>query len=154
MAWTRSSFTRLRDAKQLHRVAAEDRFLVGIAQERRVEDEVDADRPVEWIVGPVHQLTDPRFRHEMPQPIVAEDHRVDEQFTAEVFARLFLERLAVGAERAATTAQRIGATEVGRQISTGMGRADLESWETIERALEDQVREEHTGLERVPDRIA
>src|SRR5438045_917025 len=40
---------RLRDAQELHQTAAENRFLLGIGEERGVQDEVDADGPVKRI---------------------------------------------------------------------------------------------------------
>src|SRR4030095_5681077 len=51
-----------RNPQQLARVSAEDRFLVGVPQERRIENEIDADRPVEGIVRSVHHLPDARLR--------------------------------------------------------------------------------------------
>src|SRR5205823_3192852 len=42
---------------------------------------------------------------------------------------------------------------VRRQETAAVRRADLETWELVERALEDQVRERDGGLERIADHV-
>src|SRR6516164_3270024 len=108
-----------RDPQQLHGVPAENGFFLGVAQERRVEDEVDTNRPVERIVGSVHDLVDAGFGDEMAQSLFAEDHRIHEELAPEVLVRLLLERLAVGAAAAPT--QCVGPAEVRRQIPASVG---------------------------------
>src|SRR5262245_54194579 len=90
----------------------------------------------------------------MPQAFVVKDHRVDEELFPEVLARLLLEGFAVGTAAAAAAAQRVRPPRVRGEISAGMRRADLESGESIEGALEDQVREKHCRFERVANRVA
>src|SRR6188768_3848412 len=141
------------DPEQLHRVPAENRLLVGVAEEAGVEHEVDAHRPIERIVSPVHHLTDPGLGHQMSKTVLVEDHRVDEELAPEVLARLLLQRLAVGAKRAAAAAERIGPSGVGRQVAAGMRGTDLQARKAIERAFEDQMRQEHGGLERIANRV-
>ena len=130
------------DSQELHRVAAEDRFLVGVAEERRVQDQIDVDRPVEGDVGPIHDLADAHFRDQMAQPLFGEDHRVDEELPLEIFARVFL----VGAIGVRPhVAGHIRPSEIGRQIAAGMRAADSQSGETVERSVENQTREESTS---------
>src|SRR5262245_48322669 len=90
----------------------------------------------------------------MPQPVFVKDHRVDEELALAVLTRLLLEGLAVDAGAAGAAAERIRPATVGCQVSASMCRADLEAGKTIERALEDQVREEHRRLERIADRVS
>src|SRR5262245_56956964 len=129
----------LRDLQQLHRVAAEDGFLIGVAQELGVEHEVHAHRPIEWIVRAVHDLTHAGFGDEVPQAVLVEDHRVHEQLAAEVLARLLLEGTAIVAIAAGAAAQRIRASAVRCEIAAGVRRTDPQARKTIERAFEDQV---------------
>src|SRR5688500_10717817 len=125
------------NAQQLARVSAQDRFLVGVAQERRVEDEIDTDGPVEGIVGSVHHLASADLGDEMSQPLLTKHHRVDQELASEIFTGLLLERLTVGAAR--TPAQGVRSAGVRGQVPASMCRADLEARETIERALENQM---------------
>src|SRR5687767_16022855 len=90
----------------------------------------------------------------MPEPVFAKDHRVHEQLSLEVLTRLLLQRLAVGAGPAGAAAQGVRAAAVRGQVAAGMRRADLEARKTIQRALEDEVGEEHRRLERIPDRVS
>jgi hypothetical protein len=54
------------NSKQLRQIPAEDGFLVGVAEERRLEHEVDRRRPVEGHVRTVNDVLDAHLRHEMP----------------------------------------------------------------------------------------
>src|SRR5204863_5239291 len=96
--------------------------LLGVAQERRVEYEVDAGRPVERIIGSVEDVIDADLRDEVPQAFLAEDHRVDVELRSEILARLSCERSAVGSAPAA--AQRVRPPAVRRQIPASVCRAD------------------------------
>src|SRR5712691_4655734 len=73
-----------RHLQQLRDGAAENLFLLRVVQERRVQHEVYADRPRERRVGAVHELARAHFRHHVPQPFLAEDHRVGEDLRLEV----------------------------------------------------------------------
>ncbi len=66
----------MRRLEQFDRVSSEDRFLVGIAQERGVEHEIDAYGPVERIVRPINHVTDADFSDQMSQTLLAENHCV------------------------------------------------------------------------------
>src|SRR5205823_948043 len=46
------------DSKQFHQISAEDCFLFGIFQEGCVQDKIDANGPVKWIVGSVKNVID------------------------------------------------------------------------------------------------
>jgi hypothetical protein len=54
------------DPKKSPDVAAENGHFVGVGQKRRVEDEIDADRPVVRHIGPVNDLPGANFGDEMP----------------------------------------------------------------------------------------
>ena len=54
------------------------------------EHQVHGDRPVERHVGAVDDLPDAHLGDEMPQPLVREHHRVDEDLRLQVLARLLL----------------------------------------------------------------
>src|SRR4029453_14090677 len=127
------------NSKQLDQVPAEDCFLLSVAQERRIEDEIDTNGPVKRVVGSVKDVIHADLVHEVPEPRLVEDHRVDIEVLPEILTRLFLERLAVGA--AGSSAERIGAATVRRQVTAGVGRADLQPREPVERAFKNQVRE-------------
>src|SRR5262249_38333311 len=89
------------DAKQSHQVSAENRFLFRIAQERRIENEVDAYRPIIGIVCSIDHVTDADFGDQMSKTFLPENHRVDVELVLEILTGFFLESLAVGAVAAA-----------------------------------------------------
>src|SRR5215813_14962819 len=114
-----TAFTTSRcNAKQFDQISAEDGFLFSIVQESGVEDEIDADRPVIGIVGPIDDVTDADFSNQMPQPLLVKNHRVDIKLVLEILTRFFLKHLAVGAT--ATAAQCIRSTAVGGEIPAGV----------------------------------
>src|SRR5207302_3683960 len=96
--------TSRRNAKQLDQIPAQDGFPLSIAEERRVEDEIDANGPVKGIVRPIDHVTDADFSDQMPQALLLKNHRVDIDLVLEILTRFFLELPAVGT--AATPAQR------------------------------------------------
>src|SRR5882762_5225196 len=123
------------NSKQFDQVASKDRLLVGIVQERRVEDEIHADRPVERDVRAIHNLADAHFRDQMAQPLLAEDHGVDEQLPLEILARMFLVRaVRVGPD----LTSRFRPPEIRRQIPAGVTGANPESGMTTECPVENQ----------------
>ena len=88
----------------------------------------------------------------MAQRLGGEDQRIEIELL-EIFARLFLQRRAlalVGKDRTAV----IHARGVGRQVAAAVRRADFQVRETVERALEDQMRERKRCFQRIADHIA
>src|SRR5882724_4856498 len=85
-----------RNAKEFDQIAAQNRLLIRIAEERRVEDEINAYGPVKRIVCPIDHVTDADFRDQMPQALLVKNHRIDIELVFEILAGFFLERLAVG----------------------------------------------------------
>src|SRR5215510_1534802 len=83
-----------RNPQQFDQIPAKDRFLVRIAKERSIEDEIDADRPIERIVRPIDHMSDTDFGDQMPQAFLVKDHRINIELLPEIFARFLLERLA------------------------------------------------------------
>ena len=61
LAHCRSQGPLRRNAQEFDQIAAQNRFLVRIAEERRVEDEINANGPVKGIVCPIHHVTDADF---------------------------------------------------------------------------------------------
>src|SRR2546422_7526514 len=98
----------------------------------------DLDRPIKRIVRSIDHVRNTHFSDQMPQALLAKDHRVDIELVLEILAWFLLERLAV--RTAAPAAQRVGTAAVGRQIAARMSGADLESRESIECSFKDQVR--------------
>ena len=138
-------------ARAACQIAAEDGLLLLVVQHLRVEDEVDAHRPVERKVCAVEHVIGADLGNQVPQAFLAKDHRVDIEIPPEVFARLQLGAVALSA---AAAAPRVRSTKVGRQVSAGMSGADLQSRKTIEGSLENQMRQKDGGLQRIADRVA
>ena len=107
-------------------------------------------RPRERIVGAHDDLARADLGHQVAQRLGREDERVEVELP-QILGRLLLE-LRRGAPVREGHADRVGARRVRRQVAAAVRRADLQSREAIERALEDQVRERDRGLERVADR--
>src|SRR5262245_7160641 len=140
------------NAKQFDQISAEDGFPFSIVQESGVEDEIDADRPVIGIVGPIDNVTDADFSNQMSQPLLVKNHRVDIKLVLEILTRFFLKHLAVGATP--TPAQRVRSTAVGGEIPAGVSCADFESGKTIQRSFKNKMREEDCSFQRISDRVA
>src|SRR4030095_6278141 len=139
-----------RDPQQLLQISAEDRDFLGVAQEFRVQAEVHRHWPVERHVSAVDDLTDSHFRNQVSEPLLGEDHRVDNNLALEDLAGLARVR-AIGV--VANDAGRLGASEVGGQISARVSGTHFQSGELIEGSVEDQPREEVCRLERVADDV-
>ena len=76
---TRSGFSRTYDVirNSFVRLPLRICFLLRVVEKRRVEHEIDGDRPVERVVRAVDDLADAHLGHEVPQSFVRKDHRVD-----------------------------------------------------------------------------
>src|SRR5436190_6509604 len=143
------------DPEQLHRRSAEHRRLVGVTHPRGVEDEIHGGlRPRIRIVRAHQELTRAHLGGEVTHPFGREHHRVVVHLL-EVLGRLLLDRPvgSPGAPVEPGEAPVIGAARVRRQETAAVRRADLETRELVERALEDQVRERDGGLERIADHV-
>src|SRR5439155_24733640 len=78
----------LRNVKEFDQIPAQDRFLLGVLQKRRVEDKIHPAGPAEAIVGPVKDLADDAFGNHVPQALFVKDHRVDEELFFEILTGL------------------------------------------------------------------
>jgi hypothetical protein len=87
----------------------------------------------------------------VPQRLVGEHHRVGEDLPAEVGARVLL----VGAVGVvAHLAGDVGPPEIRRQVAAAVRGNDAQVRVLVERAVEDQPRQEVRRLERVADDVA
>jgi len=67
-----------------------------ITQERRVEDEIDANGPVKGIVRTIDHVTDADFSDQMSQTLFVKNHGVYIELLLEILTGFFLELPAVG----------------------------------------------------------
>src|SRR5215470_6390740 len=88
-------------------------------------------------------------RNQVPQRLGCEDQRIEVNVCPEVLAGALLDRAATGAGR--TTV--IGAIDVGGKITAAMRTAKLEPQIAVERSVENQMREEDGGFERIADNV-
>ena len=116
-------------------VAAENRFLLRVAQRLVVDDRIDADRPVEWRVGAEHHLAGAHLGDQVADAFLREHHRVRKDVRAHVVARLLLD----DAVLTLSLAGDLGPAEIRRQISAAMRAAHLQVRELVERPVEDQA---------------
>src|SRR5207249_12089905 len=115
------------------------RTLVGVAEAGSLEDIVNVGvAPRERIVGAYHDLAGAALSYQVAYALWGENHGIEIQL-AQIFRGVFLGALARVGESHATV---VGAAGVGGQIATGVGSADFERGEFIQRAIEYQVREE------------
>src|SRR5262245_18708679 len=142
---------RLRNPQELHQVTAQDRSLVRITQERGIQHEIHRDRPVEWHVRTVGNLADAHLCYQVPKAFFGEHHGVHHHLAPHDLARLArVGAVGVGAD----DARGFSPTEIRGQVAAGVRAADTKPGEFVERAVEDQSREEVGRLERVADDVA
>src|SRR3989475_275861 len=140
------------DPQQLRRSLTEHRSALRGGEARRFEYVVDRLRlPRDRMVGADDELADADFRGQVPQRFRGEDQRVVIHLP-QILGRLLLQ-LDAGVHVGRDAQAVVGARRVGRQVAAAVCRADLESGEAIERALEDQMRERDGGVQRVADRV-
>src|SRR6185295_4321215 len=139
------------DLQERRRGAAQHRRPLRVAEAGRAEDVVHRRaRPRVGVVGAHDELPAAGLGREMPQGLRREDDRVVVHL-AEVLGRLLLERdPAPGRDDEAAG---VGAARVGGEKPPAVGGADLEPGESIEGALEDEVRQREGRLEGVADHV-
>src|SRR5215469_3538942 len=90
-----------------------------------------------------------RSSHQVAQRLGCEDQRIDVKLFPEILAGALLDGTATGAGR--TTV--IGAIDVGGEITAAMRSANLEPRIAVERSVENQMREEDGGFERIANHV-
>src|SRR5262245_32771628 len=87
----------------------------------------------------------------MTQTFFTEDHRVYQDLLSEIFAGMFLVR---AIRIVSNIACDISTAEIGRQIASRVGAADLHVRKSVECAIENQPRQKECRLERISYDIA
>src|ERR1700730_14941475 len=85
----------------------------------------------------------------MAYALAQKNHGIDQDLRLEIFAGLFL----VSAISAAHCADYFRSSQVGGQIAAAMRRADFQSGEAIQGAVENEMREAESRFERHADDI-
>src|SRR5215510_6973087 len=96
--------------------------------------------PLIWIVAAQDDLAGADLRDQVPNGLGREDERVEIELF-EIVARLLFQGDVGIATRGRHQSGMVGTVCVGRQVTTTVGREELQTGKPIERALEDQVRE-------------
>ena len=139
------------NSKQFDQCAAEDGFLFGVAEERRVQNQVHIGMPLERHIGSKDDLAGADFRHEMAQTLFGNNDRVDQNLALQVVARLLLVRaIGIGPHLAGD----FGPPEIGRQVAARVRRADFQAGEAVECPVEHHARKENRGFQGISDDIA
>src|SRR6516225_7672304 len=141
------------DVEQFRRGAPKDVGLFVIAQRCRRKNVVDRlQLPWIGIIAPDHKLRCADLRDQMPDRLGRKDERIEIDLF-EIFARLLLQ-LDVGIAIDRTDqAGVIRTIRVGGQVAATMRGDHLQPGESIERALEDEVRQHDARLCRIADRV-
>src|SRR6266478_363010 len=137
-------------SKQLDQGPAENRFLLGVAQERRVQDCIHTGRPVKGLVRSEDDLAGADFRDQVPQTLFGNNNGIDKNLALQVLARVFLVRT-VGI--IPHLAVHLKSSEIGRHVSAAMSRADFQAREAIQGSVKHHVGKEDSGFERISDDV-
>src|SRR4029077_5903426 len=96
-------------------------------------------------------LTYTDFRHEVPQPFVAEDHRIHENLFFEIIPHMSSVSAPGDLPDIATD---VSAPQIRRQVTAGMSAADFHAGKAVESSIENHSRQEKRRFQRVPNDIS